>query len=65
MSQTINIKDIPGHRVDVLMVDFTFPYLLQFNFHFSHETQVDFHSRSLPIADSPNHIATWKVKHLH
>lgn len=67
MSQTINIKDIPNHRIGTDYTWLTLPCLLQFNFIFNKETVIEFHARSSPIPKSASnsHVATWKVKQLH
>lgn len=68
MTQTINIIHIPGHSLEdhLLVMDMLFPFVYQFNFHFSDETVVSLHSRPAnSTPDSVNLIAGWRIKERH
>lgn len=63
MSQTINIKDIPGY---CLISDL--PCLIQCTYHFSWGAEIDFHSRTIEQVKANNSealIAVWHLKQLH
>jgi hypothetical protein len=68
MSTTINIKDIPNHRVDesVLVMDKLFPFIYQFNFRILDEIVVSIHARPANCEpDIPNTIGVWRIKERH
>ena len=63
--KTINIKDIPNHRIDetVLVMDKLFPFIYQLNFRIMGETVVSMHARpGNCVPDCENLIGAWRVK---
>lgn len=68
MSQTINIKDIPNHKVDetVLVMDKLFPYVYQLNFKIFGEITISMHARPANcVPDCDNLLVGWRVKKFH
>jgi len=65
---TINIKDIPNHKIDetVLVHDKTLPFIYQLNFNIMGTKTISIHARPANcVPNCDNLVVAWRVKSFH